>query len=256
MPSMALAYSLALSGVHAHAKDSRFNFRKDEFAWRGEFDFLRSKSSPLILWALALICGLGLMWSASSLVLDKENKAIEAHLKSTCAQILGKGDFPPKKCLAMMREQISARAEVEVPAFTAADAYLKTALGLPKDLAITVSEMDISIATSDKEKGKMRVTAESPSYADIEKVVASWSKIPCFNKVENTGAQPVGGQVKYNLSNDIDCQAARSPEKTLHLPYHRRCPHQRLLLRLLSLPRWPLCLPNNKVKLWQNISRI
>lgn len=213
MPSMALAYGLALSGVHVHAKDSRFNFRKDEFAWRGEFDFLRSKSQPLILWALAIVCSLALMWSASSLVLDKENKAIDAQLKKTCMQILGKGDIPAKKCLAMMREQISARAEVEIPSFSAADAYLKAAQGLPKDLALTVSEMDISIATSDKEKGKVRVTAQSPSYADIDKVVASWSKIPCFIKVENTGAQPVGGQVKYSLSNEIDCQAARSPEK-------------------------------------------
>jgi general secretion pathway protein L len=211
MPSMALAYSLALSGVHTHAKDSRFNFRKDEFAWRGEFDFLRTKSSPLILWALTLVCALGLMWSASSLVLDKENKAIDAQLKATCMKILGKGDIPAKKCLAMMKEQISARAEVEIPAFTAADAYLKAAQGLPKDLALTVSELDIAIATSDKEKGKIRLTAESPSYADIDNVVANWSKIPCFIEVENTGAQPVGGQVKYTISNKIDCQAVRAP---------------------------------------------
>jgi len=213
LPSMALAYSLALSSVHPHAKDSRFNFRKDEFVWRGEWDSIRSKSSPLILWALAIMCSLGLMWSASSLVLDKENKAIDAQLKATCMQILGKGDIPAKKCLALMKEQISARAEVEIPAFTAADAYLKAAQGLPKDLAVVVNEMDISIATSEKEKGKVRLTAMSPAYADIDKVVASWSKIPCFIKVENTGAQPVGGQVKYSLSNEIDCQVARTLEK-------------------------------------------
>ena len=219
MPSMAMAYSLALSGIHAHAKDNRFNFRKDEFAWRGEFDFLRTRSTPLILWTLGIICSLTLMWSASSLVLDKENKAIESKLQAACSEILGKENIPARRCLVLMKEQISARSEVEIPEISAVDIYLKAAQGLPKDINVVLNEMDVSIATSDKEKGKVRVIAESASYADIDKVVSTWSRIPCFAKVENTGAQPVGGRVKYNISNDIDCQAkAQVPTTNAEAP--------------------------------------
>jgi general secretion pathway protein L len=208
LPSMAMAYSLALSGIHVHAKESRFNFRKDEFAWRGEFDFLRAKSGPLLLWGLALLCAMAITWAASSLVLGKENKSLEAQIHAACAEILGQQNMPAKKCLNLMREQISAKAEVEIPEFTAADVYLRAAQGLPKDVPVVISEMDIS-------EKKVRITAESPSYADIDKVVALWSKIPCFVKVENTGAQPAGAKVKYSLTNDIDCQVAASgQEKT------------------------------------------
>lgn len=199
LPSMAMAYSLALSGVHVHAKESRFNFRKDEFAWRGEYDFIRAKSGPLLLWLLVIISSLTIMYSAKSLVLDKENKTLEAQIHATCIEILGKSDVSTKKCLSLMKEQISARAEVEIPEFTAADVYLKAAQGLSKDINIIVGELDIS-------EKKVRLTAET-TYADMDKIVSSWSKIPCFVKVENTGAQPAGNKVKFTLTNDIDCQA-------------------------------------------------
>jgi general secretion pathway protein L len=203
LPSMTMAYSLALSGIHLHAKESRFNFRKDEFAWRGEYDFLRSKSTPLIIWGLVITCLLALMWSSRSLVLDKENKALEAKIHAACAEILNQGSMPAKKCLTLMREQISTRAEVEIPSFTATDAYLRAAQGLAKDLNIVIYDMDIS-------EKKVRVTAEAATYEDIDKIAASWAKIPCFVKVENTGAQPFQGKVKFTLTNDIDCQATPS----------------------------------------------
>lgn len=100
-----------------------------------------------------------------------------------------------------MKEQINTRNELGIPEFTAADVYLKTAEALPSDVNIVISEMDIL-------ENKMRIAAESPSFADIDKVVASLSKVHCFKKVENARAQASGKGVRYNLSNDIDCSAS------------------------------------------------
>lgn len=198
--SMALALSYALGCLHVHTKDSRFNFRKDDFAWRGELDFLRTKSVPLILWSLGIICSLTVMWSAMSLVSQKDNKIVEEQIKSSCAAILGKPNIIGKKCLTMMKEQISSNTDLGIPEFTASDVYLKTAEALPKDIKITVTEMDIL-------EKKVRIAAESPSFEDIDKVAAILSKIPCFVKVEKGPAQQKDKLVKYNLSNDIDCSA-------------------------------------------------
>lgn len=200
MPSMGLALAYGLGALHIHAKDSRFNFRKDEFAWRGGLDFLRQNSVSLVLWGLAIVCSLALLWAANSMVLDKENKVLEEKLKVTCASILGQSNIPAQKCLAQMKEQINSRNELGIPEFTAADVYLKTAEALPSDVSIVISEMDIL-------ENKMRIVAESPSFADIDKVVASLGKVHCFKKVENARAQASGKGVRYNLSSDIDCSA-------------------------------------------------
>ncbi len=202
-PATALALAYALSGLQVHAKDSRFNFRKDEFAWRGELDFMRSKSVPLILWGLTIICSLIILWSASSLVLEKENQYLEGRLKTACSQILGQKNVAPKKCLTMMKEQISSQIDFGIPEFTATDLYVKTAEALSKELNITVSELDVM-------EKKFRINAETSSFADVDKVVASLSAIPCLVKIERGRAQQVGNVVKFSVSSDIDCNVAKS----------------------------------------------
>ncbi len=196
--SMTTAFSYALGLLHIPSKDSRFNFRKDEFVWRGELDFLRTKSVPLVLWGLTIICSLTIMWSAMSLVLEKENKNLEAQLKQICSAILGKPNIPAKKCLALMKEQITSHVDMGIPEFSASDVYIKVAEALPPGLNITVSEMDIL-------EKRVRIAAQSPSYEDIDKVTAILRKIPCFIKLETGRTEKTEKGVKYNLSFDIDC---------------------------------------------------
>lgn len=206
-PSTALALAYALSGLQVHAKDSRFNFRKDEFAWRGELDFLRTKSMPLVLWGLTIICSLIILWSASSLVLDKENQYLEGRLKTACTQILNQKNVAPKKCLTLMKEQISSHIDFGIPEFTADTLYLKTAEFLPKELNVVFSELDV-------QEKKVRINAETASFADVDKVVASLSSIPCLVKIERGRAQQVGNVVKFTLSSDLDCNVAKSKPTT------------------------------------------
>lgn len=209
MPSMGLALAYGLGALHIHTKESRFNFRKDEFAWRGELDFLRQNYVSLILWALAIVCSLSLLWAANSFVLDKENQFLEQKLKTTCASILGQPNIPAQKCLAQMKEQINSRQELGIPEFTAADVYLKTALAIPSDINIVINDMDIV-------ENKMRISAESSDFADIDKVASSLSKVHCFKKLETARAQSSGKGVRYSLSSDIDCSARETKEEPVN----------------------------------------
>ncbi len=205
-PTTALSFAYALSCIQIHAKEDRFNFRKDEFTWRGDLDFLRTKSTPLILWCLVLICSLTIMWSASSLVLGKENRHVEGQLKAVCSEILGQKNVVSKKCLAQMKEQIASNVSVGIPEFTASDVYIKTAEFLPKGLNVTVSEMDIS-------EKKVRIVARTTGFEDVDKVFASLTKVPCFVNVEKGRAQQLDGSVEFQLSSDLDCDAARLKSK-------------------------------------------
>lgn len=196
--SMFLALAYALSILNLHSKDSRFNFRKDEFVWRGELDFLRTKSVPLVLWGLTIICMLTILWSAQSLVLEKENKSLEEQLKTTCASIIGKPNIPSKKCLALMKEQIASHVDMGIPEFSASDVYLKLAESLPSGLNIIIQELDII-------EKRVKIAAQSPTYEDIDKVTALLRKIPCFIKLETGRTEKTDKGVKYNLSFDLDC---------------------------------------------------
>jgi general secretion pathway protein L len=205
--AMGLPLAFALSCLQVHAKDNRFNFRKDEFVWRGELDFLRTKSTPLILWSLVLICSLTILWSASSLVLKKENEHVENSLKNACSDILGQRNIAPKKCLTQMKEQITASVDVGIPNFTASDIYLKMAEVLPKDLNITISELDIL-------EKKVRISAETTSFENIDKIVANLNKISCLINIERGRAQQKDSLVKFNLSGDIECHSDLAKSKT------------------------------------------
>lgn len=206
-PSLVLPFAYALSCIQIHAKENRFNFRRDEFTWRGDLDFLRTKSTPLILWGLVLICSLTVMWSASSLVLEKESRHIESLLKTVCSEILGQKNVAPKKCLAQMKEQIASNISVGIPEFSASDVYVKAAEFLPKGLNITISELDVS-------EKKVRITAKTSTFEDVDKVFASLTKIPCFVNVEKGSAKQLDGSVEFHLSSDVDCDAARAKLKS------------------------------------------
>lgn len=202
---MSLAYSYVLGLLNISLKDSRFNFRKDEFVWRGELDFLRTKSVPLVLWGLTIICSLTIMWSALSLVLEKENKGLEDQLKTTCGVILGKPNIPSKKCLAMMKEQIASHVDMGIPEYTASDVYLKLAEVLPSSLKIVINELDIL-------EKRVRIAALSPNYEDIDKITTILRKVPCFIKLETGRTEKTDKGVKYNLSFDLDCSVS-TPNK-------------------------------------------
>lgn len=195
--SMATPFSYTLGLLNLNSKDSRFNFRRDEFVWRGELDFLRTKSVPLILWGLTVICALTVMWSTMSLVLDKENKSLDEQLKQTCSAILRQPNVPAKKCLAMMKEQITSHVDMGIPDFTASDVYIKLAT-IPTSINVVISELDIL-------EKRVRITAQSPGYEEIDKVTAFLRKIPCFIKLETGRTEKTEKGVKYNLSFDIDC---------------------------------------------------
>lgn len=203
----AQALSLSICGLHPHSKDNRFNFRKDEFVWRGGLDFLKVNASSFLLWALAICCSLTTLWFSIAFVLDKENKVVEGMLKETCNNILGQKDLNATKCLSLMKEQISANTDLGVPEYTASNVYVDLANFIPKEMNLTITELDVQ----DK---KVRIKGETTSFEDVDKLVAQLSKIPCFVRVEKGGrVQMKAKGVDFQLTNDIDCSLKKDAIK-------------------------------------------
>lgn len=200
-PQFAVAFSYALVGLSPHSRESRFNFRKDEFVYRGGLDFVKARSSELTLWGLILFCALALVYFASSSVLDKENKVVEGKLKAACEAILGKKDIPPQKCLALMKAETSVNQGI--PEYTASDFYVDAAK-LPASLNVTFTELEVDT--------KVRIIAETDGFEKVDEIVAGLSKMPCLRKVEKQGrtTQLDKGGVRFQLSAEIDCKGTNS----------------------------------------------
>ena len=135
--------------------------------------------------------------------IEKENKAIEEKLKQACSSILAKKNIEPKKCLSLMKEQISTNASVGIPDYTASDIYIKISEAIPKQLNVTFTELDVS-------EKKVRISAEVPGFEMVDQVEASSKNVPCFKNIEKGRAQQVGNIVKFTLSADVDCSPALS----------------------------------------------
>lgn len=206
----AAPFASALSCLQLHAKHSRFNFRKDEFTWRGGLDSLRARSHQLILWSLAFVCSLVVLWFTVSMVLKRENEDLNKRLKQVCSEILGQPSSSHKKCLALMQEQINNSAETSIPDYTASDIFLKLAEVLPKEANMVITELDIM----DK---KVRIGADVPSFEDVDTLSSYLAKIPCFINLEKGNAQKKDKIVKVSFSADLDCNAKETSKK-VNLP--------------------------------------
>jgi Tfp pilus assembly PilM family ATPase len=197
-PSKLLSLAHAFSCLHLHAKEGRFNFRKNEFVWRGNFDFLKNQSTPLILWSLIIVCTMIIFYFTNSLVLGKELELTNKKLEDACFSILGKKNLTSQKCLSQIKEQINKNVSLGIPTVSSTDLYLKISLGLGKSLEINLDEIDIA-------EKRLRITGETSSYENVEKVVVALSKVDCLKKIEKTNARQVGKNIKFQLASDIDC---------------------------------------------------
>lgn len=204
--NFSLGLSYALSCLKLNIKDNRFNFRKNEFVWRGELDFIRRKSVPLTLWALTILCMLVVMWFSNALVLDKQNESLSKEISSLCMSLTGKRDLTGNKCLSIMNDQISSALESSLPSYTASDIYINLARYIPKDLPVTISELDVL-------ENKLRLTAEVKNFEDVDKLVENLSRIPCVSDLEKGSARQINGMVKFSVSSNLNCEEPPSSAK-------------------------------------------
>ena len=196
------ALANAFSCLNLHSKEGRFNFRKDEFAWRGNFDFLKNKSVPISLWGMGL-CSLMLMiYFSNTWILDKELNIADKKIQESCFSILGKKNQSAQKCLSQIKEQINQNVNLGIPEISSTDLYLKISKELAKEKDVKLEELDIA-------EKRLRINGETSSYENIEKIVASLQNVSCLRKIEKNNARQMGKNIKFQISSDIECSSSK-----------------------------------------------
>jgi general secretion pathway protein L len=202
-PEAALAFAYAMSGAQGSKTRARIDFRTGEFAWKGDFDFLREKAGAFAAWAAVLLLLLGTSGIARAFVLGSTEDSLVKQELQLCREITGQDQDSFTRCMALIQERINGQAAFSVPERSAADTYLEIARRLPPSgqLRRKITELDIT-----SERVKMR--GLTSTYEGIDTMVERLQGGRCFSLVEKGKAQNKGNDVDFNITITLDCAAA------------------------------------------------
>lgn len=212
-PEAAVALAYALSGIPSMRARARVDFRVAEFAWKGDFDFLRERAPSLIAWAAVLALLLGGSSVAQALVASSNESALLEKELKLCEEITGQKVESFIRCKALIDEKLNSAAAFAVPERAAADTYLEVARRLPPAAEVKrkITELDIT-----PERVKLR--GLTTSYDAIDTMVARLQGGRCFSLVEKGKAQSKGTDIDFQVTITLDCAAAAGDGKEFTPP--------------------------------------
>jgi general secretion pathway protein L len=204
-PQAALVSSYAIAGQATGKNAQRFNLRKDEFAWAGEYNFMRSRAKAIAIWVVVLLMSLLFQSTLRNWTIGKEAADLKKKELTACQAVIGKKVESGSRCLAMIKDQISGQGNLGIPEFSAADVYLEVARVMPPGVQIKVSDLDISDKT-------IRLSGETSGFEAVDQIVAGVSMGRCFTNVEKGRARQSQEKVQFQLSIDLDCAGPKAEE--------------------------------------------
>jgi general secretion pathway protein L len=194
----ALAFALAAMSASGLRREV-INLRKDEFAFKGEYKFLRGKviqmgAAAAVVVALAL--GSALVKSHG---LSSHEEKLDGRLHEVTKTLLGKPYEDYKIALSIVKQKISPQAS-PVPKKTALDYFNEVSVGFPEDLRIDLREFSI-------QSSKIRLEGDTESFEAVDKIVNGLKTNKCFEEINKGKVKksPDGSKVEFDLTVTPKC---------------------------------------------------
>lgn len=189
----------ALNGIVELTKRQIVNFRKGEFVYKGEYDFLKKQiikygiaSTIVILMAIALAIYKFRMLSKYE---DQLNNALAEITK----QILGKPYDNFTTALAVIKSKTEPK-NLSIPTNSAFDYFMYFSDAFPP-------EVDVNIRTLEIGDKKIRMEGETDSFESVDRLVNSLKKNNCFKDITKGKVKksPDGKRIDFDLSITPSC---------------------------------------------------
>lgn len=191
-----LALSYAIMCENASNREPRFNFRKDEFSFSGEFDYMRQRARTLVAWSCVVLFLFAISGSVRNFFLTRRVEFLTEMQRQLCKQITG-SPLDGTNCLIEMRNEM---ARTQIPKWSATDAYLELAKAIPPSIELKVTNLDVS---SDL---KIQLTAQAPGLDTDTAVVDAIKQNACFHKVEKSGKKQIQSGTQFVVKAEFDCE--------------------------------------------------
>jgi general secretion pathway protein L len=204
-PSAGQAYALALRGQASGAKAPRFNLRRGEFAFKGDFDYMKDKLGLLGSFAATLL----LLFIASGVVrnsvLARNEAKVDAVLCKTTERILGKCETNYDKALNMLKGVESPAAAL--PKMTAVNLLAEVTQRIPAEVPVKLDRIQIDLE-------RIILQGETDSSKEIDTLTTALKGHRCFREVNPGKVEKTrdGQKVTFRLDIQVQCPGETGTE--------------------------------------------
>jgi len=208
-----LAISYALLGEHASRRLLRFNFRKGEFAFSGEFGFMRQRAVALSAFVAILIVMLGFTAWLRSNLLEKDFQILSQRIEQNCPASRpanAKADERgAKACLSWMNAEIKAQENYNdfIPEAGASDVLIALSQAIGNNIDLKFKSLKIDA------KKSINVTAESQDARIADRLVTVLEKSPCFDEIVKKRNVLGGSKVDIEMDLKWNCNKKKEASK-------------------------------------------
>jgi general secretion pathway protein L len=197
-PEAMQAYALALRGQASGAKAPRFNLRRGEFAFKGDYDYVKDKVGLLASFAVTLLLLLIASGVVRNSVLARREAQVDAVLCDVTQRILGSCE--KNYDLALNRLKGVESPAAALPKLSAVNLLAEMTQRVPQDVPVTFDRLDIDLE-------RITVRGETESSKQIDSIVTSLKSHRCFKEVKEGRVEKTrdGSKVAFRLDIQVQC---------------------------------------------------
>jgi general secretion pathway protein L len=194
----AQAYALALRGQATGPKAPRFNLRRGEYAFKGDYDYVKERTGTLAIFGAVFFVLLIATGIVRGSVLNRRERQLDAMLCETTQRITGQCVKNWDVALSMLRGKESPTAAI--PKQTAVKLLAELTQRLP-EVPLTVDQIEIELD---------RITLNhcvTDSTKQIDKLVTALKAYKCFKDVKEGRVEKTkdGQKVTFRLEIQVEC---------------------------------------------------
>jgi general secretion pathway protein L len=197
-PSAAQAYALALRGQASGAKAPRFNLRRGEFAFKGDFDYVKDKVGLLVSFAITLVLLLIASGVVRNSVLARREAQVDQVLCKTTERILGTCEKDFERALNMLKGVESPAAAL--PKRSAVNLLAEVTQRVPSDLVVKFDRIQIDL-------DRIILQGETKSSKEIDSLTRAIREHRCFKEINQGKVEKTkdGQNVTFRLDIQVSC---------------------------------------------------
>ncbi|MBJ6763161.1 pilus assembly protein PilM [Myxococcaceae bacterium JPH2] len=196
--SAAQAYALAMRGNASGARAPRFNLRRGEFAFKGDFDYVKDKLGLLASFGVTLLLLLVAFGVVRNTVLSRREAQVDAVLCDTTQRILGTCEKNYDRALNMLKGVESPAAAL--PQLSAVNLLSEVTQRIPPEIPVKFDRIQIDL-------DRIILQGETDSSKQIDALSTALKNHRCFKEVKEGKVEKTrdGQKLSFRLDVQVQC---------------------------------------------------
>lgn len=201
-PALLTAATLTLAGMGSH-HGGLLDFRRGPFAYTGELSWIKGQIVHLVIGCVAVF-----VFALLSLIVQLkvfggvEGKLDQQFCKIT-KQTVKQEICEPRAAISALSTPTGPQGNT-LPTYSAVDQFIALSKGIPGDLKVTFSDLNIS-------PDRVIIKGTCSDFETLDKLVDTLSKLSCVTEAKQTRSSKAKEEVEFNVTMKYECAAGVTP---------------------------------------------